>query len=825
MFKNYLKHSWRNIKRNKVNSFIHIAGLSIGMACVILIVMYVQDELSYDKFFADSSHIFQVNMTTMDNGTEVTTGGNTAPAVGPSLVAEYPEIESYARIYRPMDVMVRYKEDNKAETFFTEHRLMAVDSNFLQVFNYRFIQGDAATCLQKPGNVVITEQTARRYFGNENAIGKVLQFDVDRKPFVVTAVLKDIPSQSSFQFDVLAPIAAYPEVKKRSWNWFWLQVNTYVKLKPTAAVDKASIARLQSKFTSMVKKYAFAKPWSGTYDDFVKKGGKMAYSLLPFTDVHLYANGLTVPARLTTLGDIKHIYIFSAIALFIIILACVNFINLSTAQSSKRAKEIGIRKVLGSLRVQLIKQFLFEALLYSFISLIIAFAIVLLLLPSFNGIAGKPLSFLSIFTGNIWLYAVGLCAFTGLAAGIYPALYLTSFNPVAVLKGLKLFSNNTGNNFLRNGLVVFQFSISIALIICTAIVFKQLQYTQEKDLGLNKENVIVLANTKRLGSNEEIFRQQLTKQPFVMSSTVSSSIPTQANFGDGYVPEQMGDDKPLVSDVGLSSFMVDEHFIPTYNLKVLQGRNFSNEFNDSASVVINEAAAKLIGWKNPVGKYLQYPGNDQRFKVIAVVKDFNIASLRELVEPFALFYTTSKTYTIASSYISVRVQPGDMAKYLGSIETAWKSIAPATPFDYNFLDSDFDALYRNEQRMGAVLAVFTVLSIFVACLGLFGLSVYTAERRIKEIGIRKVLGASVQSVVTLLSKDFLRLVLLSSIIAFPAAWFAMSKWLQDFAYRVSIGWQVFIAAALGAVFIALATISFQALKAALANPVKSLRTE
>lgn len=824
MLKNYFTLAWRNILRNKVNTFIHIAGLSVGMACVILIVMYVQDEMGYDKFFRDSDHVFQVNMTTMDNGVESTTGGNTAPAVGPALVAEYPEVEAYARIYRPGDVLVRYKEDNKAENFFTERQVMAVDSNFLQVFNYNLLQGDAANCLQKPNSIVVTEQAAKKYFGSDDAIGKVLLLDVDRKPFVVTAVLKNIPSQSTFQFDMLAPISAYKEVKKRSWNWFWLQVNTYVKLKPSAGVDKASVAKLQSKFVSIVKKYVFKNPGE-TYEQFVKKGGKLEYSLMPFTQVHLYANALNVPARLNTLGDIKHIYIFSVIALFIVILACVNFTNLSTAQSGKRSKEVGIRKVLGSQRAQLIKQFLSEALLYSFISAIIALALILLFLPSFNGLAGKSLTFASIFTGNIWLYLVGLCVVTGLLAGIYPAFYLTSFNPVAVLKGLKLFKSNTGNIFIRNGLVVFQFTTSIALIICTTIVFKQLKYTQDKDLGLNKENVVIIANAKRLGGNEEAFRQQLASQGNVLGASISSSIPTKVNFGDDYVPEALGDDKPLVTGVGLSSFMVDESFIPTYKMHVLQGRNFSKQFNDSASVILNEAATKQIGWKNAVGKYLQYPGNDQRFKVIAVVKDFNIASLHELVEPFALFNASSQTYNLNSSYIAVRFKEGDMAANLEKLENTWKTFAPATPFDYTFLDSNFDALYRNEHRMAAVLAVFTALSIFVACLGLFGLSVYTAERRIKEIGVRKVLGASVQSVVTLLSKDFLKLVVLSAVIAFPAAWLTMSKWLQDFAYRVTIGWQVFVIAAFAAVFIALATISFQAIKAALSNPVKSLMSE
>jgi putative ABC transport system permease protein len=642
---------------------------------------------------------------------------------------------------------------------------------------------------------------------------------------VVTGVLKDIPSQSSLQFDMIAPIAAYKEVKKRSWNWSWLQVNTYVKLKDNAAVDKASLAKLEAKFPAMVKEFAFLDRRNGTFEAYTKKGGKIDYHLMPFTSVHLYAVAKETPARLTSLGNIKHIYIFSIIALFIIILACVNFMNLSTAQSAKRAKEVGIRKVLGSVKKQLIKQFLAEAMLYSIIATLIAFVMVLILLTPFNQVAGKTLSFSSIFSSYTWLFTIGLCIITGLLAGIYPAFYLTSFNPVTVLKGMKVFKNNFGNLFIRNGLVVFQFTVSIALIICTLIVFKQLRYTSDKDLGLTKENVVILANTDRLKDKEETFRQELMKQPGVMAATISSGIPTRTNFADSYVPEQTETDKPLLKEIGLSSFLVDNDFIAAMKIRVLQGRSFSPAFSDSASVILNETAAKQIGWKDPVGKYLEYPGNSQRFKVIAVVKDFSVASLREMVEPFALFHTSSKTYDLGHSYISVRYSPGSMNTYMAALENKWKRFVPGTPFDYSFLDGEFESLYRSEQRMGNVFGVFTFLSIFVACLGLFGLSVYTAERRKKEIGVRKVLGASVQSVVALLSRDFLKLVLISAIIAFPVAWVAMNKWLEDFAYRTEIGWAVFIFAAIAALAIALLTIGSQSIKAAIANPVKSLRTE
>ncbi len=811
--------------RNKINSILNISGLAIAIACVLMIAMYVKDEMSYDKFFANADHIFQLNMTTMDNGTEATTGGNTAPAVGPTLKEMYPEVESYARVYRPGDVVVRYDGSGKTENFYSEKNILAVDSNFLQIFNYQLLQGDAAACLQRPNSIVITETTAKKYFSGENPIGKILLFEAARKPFVVTAVLKDIPSNSSFQFDILEPITAYAEVKKRSWNWFWLQVNTWVKLKDNAPVDAVSLAKLEGKFPQMVKGRAFNKDYGQSYEEFIRKGGKLSYSLLPFTAVHLHAMPMQVPARLTTLSDIKYVYIFSIIALFIIILACVNFMNLSTAQSATRAKEVGIRKVMGSVKAQLIRQFLTEAMLYSIVATFIGVLLVLLLLRPFNEVAGKSLAFHSLITGDIWLFVFGLCLFTGLLAGLYPAFYLTSFKPVEVLKGMKIFKNNIGNLLIRNGLVVFQFTISIVLIICTIVVFKQLEYERGKDLGLNKENVVLIENTKRLGNNEESFREELTRQPGVMGASISSSIPTRVNFGDGYVPESTETDKPSLSDIGLSSFMVDNDFVSTLKLKILMGRNFSKEFNDSASVIINETAAKRIGWKQPVGKYLAYPGNGQRFKVIAVVKDFNLTSLRELVEPFALFNTSSKTYNLHTSFISVRVQSGNINEQIGRMETKWKNFAPATPFDFSFLDNEFDALYRSEQHMGTVFGIFTFFSIFVACLGLFGLSIFTAERRKKEIGVRKVLGASVQNVARLLSKEFLRLVTIAALIAFPVAWLAMSKWLQDFAYRINMGWWIFLIAGASAMAIALITVRFQAIKAAMANPVKSLRAD
>lgn len=823
MLRNYFKIAWRNITRNKVNSFINIAGLAIGMACVILIAFYVQDELSYDKYFKNHDRIYQVNLNGIQDGTDFWTG-NTPPTVGPALVSEIPEIESYVRIYRPGDLVVRTEGGKQAENYFTEKKILAVDSNFLQMFSYNMLEGNQKTCLDKPNSIVITEQTAKKYFGNSSALGKILLFDNDRIPFTVTGIVQDPQAQVTWKFDILASISSYAVVRRFSWSWVWLQVNTYVKLKDNVPNDEAGIAQIETKFPAVVKKHAASafRRIGQPLDEFYKKGGKWDFHLQPLTQVHLYS--ANIGSRVPSLSDIRYVYIFSAIALFIIVLACVNFMNLATAQSAGRAKEVGIRKVLGSEKKQLVRQFLSEAMLYSFIATATAIVLVIVFLKPFNEIAGKDLGFSLIFVNANWIYILGLSVITGMLAGSYPAFYLTSFQPAAVLKGLKFFKSNIGNLFIRNGLVVFQFTVSTALIICTLIVYMQLQYVRNKDLGLNKEDIIVISNSQRLGNSEESFREELTKLPGVMNVSITSSNPTAMNFADRYLPEPADTKEQTANEISLASFMVDNDFIPTLKIELLKGRNFSKEFNDSASVILNERAAKQIGWKNPVGMYMQYPGNSQRFKVIGVTKDFNIQSLRTVMEPFALFHTSSKTYN-PGHYMLARVKPVDMSKNIASFESKWKSFVADVSFDYTFLDEDFNALYSSDQRMGSIFTVFTMLSIFVGCLGLFGLAAYTAERRTKEIGVRKVLGASVHGLIALLSKDFIHLVLISAVVAFPLSWWHMNNWLEDFAYRITMEWWIFFISAFLALLIAFLTVSVQAFKAAVANPVKSLRTE
>ena len=823
MIQNYIKIAWRNLVRNKVSSIINIGGLAIGLACVLLIGMYVKDELGYDRFFKDANRIYRVN-THEKTGNDEFVAGHTPPPVGAALMSNFPEVESYTRIFLPGDEVVHYLDNGQRHSL-TEKSLLSVDSNFLQFFSYPLLAGDPKTCLNGPNYIVLTEKAAKKYFGDASPIGKNLVFDEYAKPFTVTAVLKDLPEQSSLQFDVLQSNVGMPPVKRFNWSWIWLQMGTYVKLKANAPNDEASIKRLEARFPAMVRVQAASafKRLGQPFDQFIKNGGKYDISLQPLTAIHLLSQN--IGSRYINQSDIKYVYIFSAVALFIMLLACVNFMNLATAQSAKRAKEVGIRKVLGSERGQLIGQFMSEAFLYTASATLIACFIVAACLPAFNQLAAKELSLQTFF--NVYTVAalVLLVLLTTLLAGMYPAFFLTSFKPAAVLKGSADADKTGGGFFTRNALVVFQFSVSTVLIICTIVVYKQLMYNQSKDLGFNKENVLIVANADRLGQHEESFRQELLQLPGVGGASISTSLPTQKSYTDTYKPE---DDENMTAsgkDLWLSGYMADESFVPTLKLQILEGRNFAKNFTDSASIILNETAVKQIGWSNPIGKTIFYPGDQRRFKVIGVVRDFNTESLRNPISSFALFYKTSQAIHVAPAYLAVRIKPGDYQKAIGHIQAKWAEFMPDNPFEYSFLDAEFDSLYRTDQTIGKVFSVFTFLSLTVACLGLLGLAMFTAERRTKEIGIRKVLGASVQNVVTMLSKDFLKLVMIASLIAFPVAWYAMNKWLQDFAYKTDISWWVFAISTGAVCAIALFTISFQSLKAAMTNPVESLRSE
>lgn len=824
MLKNYFKIAFRNLFRNKLSSFINIGGLVVGMTGVMLIAMYIREELKYDRFFLKADRIYQVNLNGNMGGQEWY-ASNTPPTVGPALARSIPAVETFTRTYQPGTIVVSNENPGGVKNQFTERKILAVDSNFLQVFDYKMLEGNAAGSLLQPNSIVLTETAARKYFGKQEALGKTLTLDQFKMPFIVSGILEDLPAQSTLRFDMLIPVAACGAVKQFSWSWVWCQMNTYVMLKENVATTPEAIKQVEATFPAVVKANAaqafrrIGKP----FDKFIADGGKWDFHLQPLTEVHLYSD--EVQTSYLTLGSIRYVYIFATIAAFLIILACVNYMNLSTAHATKRTKEIGVRQALGSSRKQLRRQFLAESLLFSLAAVFISFALVILLLPWFNDLAGRSISLSDALNAGSLVFVACLWLLTGLLAGSYPAFYLTSFRPVEILKGIIRFRKNAGSMFVRNGLVVFQFTISVVLIICTLVVFMQLRYTQSKKMGLNKNNVLIIPGLEKMVA-KSAFVEELNHVPGIGVATLSTGIPTGNTFTDSYTPEPGTAKEIVAEDISLSSFIADEQFIPTLQLELLQGRNFSKNFNDSLSVIVNEETVKATGWKDPVGMYMSYPGgNGQRFKVIGVVKDFDVQSVHNSMTPFALFHPSSQTYDINSWYALASVEPGRMDETIQSLEKKWKTFAPEVPFEYSFLDQQFEAMYFSEKRMAIVFGIFTMLSIAVGCLGLFGLSVFTAERRTKEIGIRKVLGAGSASIVASLSKVFIQLVVVSILIASPVAWFAMNKWLETFAYRINISWWMFVAAGLLVLFIALATVSFQAIKAALSNPVKILRTE
>ena len=811
------KIAFRSFRKNKFYSLINIAGLAVGLAGCILIFMYLQNELNYDQFLEDKDRIHQVVLSGSFGGDEFEIS-NTPPPVGEALQTEFPEIESYTRYHTPGDLVMHY-EDQK----FTESHVWMVDSNFLEFFSFPLIKGDATTCLRGTQSIVLTERMAQKYFGQVNPLGQ--QLFLQEEPFTVVAILRDLPAQSSLQFDALVPIATSDRVKFFSWSWIWLQVDTYVKTK--RAFKKDQLSALAAKFPTMVRQQAASafKRVGQDIDEFFEQGNRWDFYLNPLKDIHL--NSAEVGGRLDTKGDIQDIYIFGTVGLFLLLLACINFMNLATAQSLSRTQEVGVRKVLGSSRSTLIGQFLSEAMLYSIIAQIGAIGLVILALPPFNQVMNQELQIVDLVSGWTFAAVLVLPIIVGFLAGSYPAFFLSKFKPVAILKG-KSTTNDKRQIWLRNGLVVFQFTISLALVICTWTVLQQINYAMNGDLGINEDDVIVIPNVEYLNDRSVAFKEALQQLPEIEQASITTSLPSSTNFfGDFYVPEKLADGQNAIEDLQLFSYMVDADFVPSMGINILQGRNFDkNRGLDSLTVILNQTAVNMIGWEEPIGKFLTYPGgNNRRYEVIGVMKDFHILSLRQNIEPFALFNETADKYGLPHSFIAAKLKPKTNRKVFQQIEQLWTSFAPTAPFNFSFLTQNINGQYQSEDRLSRVLGVFTMLSIFVACLGLLGLITYATEQRVKEIGVRKVLGATTGNIIQLLSKDFLKLVLVAFVIAAPIAYYLMDQWLQEFAYRIDIQWWVFLLAASAAMVIAFLTVGFQSAKAALANPVDSLRNE
>lgn len=806
MFKNYLKIAIRNVQKHKGYAFINISGLAIGMACCILIITYIVNELSYDKYHENSDRIYRI-------ATEVNMGGFTgliavsnAP-VAPVLHQDYPEVLNATRIRVLSDRFVKYEDKQ-----FYEEQLLYADNSIFDIFTFPMIKGDPKTALVTAYSVVLTEETAKKYFGDDDPIGKVLKFN-NQDDFTVTGVVENVPRNSHFAFDMLCSLETYFVINKHAReNWFNFNLFTYLLLP-----EKYDHKELENKFPALVDKY-MGKVIKGL-------GGELKYFLQPLTSIHLHSH---LENELSGNSNILYVYIFSAIALFILFIACINFMNLATARSATRAKEVGMRKVIGAHKRELIRQFLGESFIYSFFSLIVALIIVQFALPLLRSISGTELRM--NYAEMPWLIPglLGLVFFVGIIAGSYPALFLSSFQPANVLKGS--LKSGAGNKRFRNVLVVAQFIISVTLIIGTGIILNQLKYMKNKELNFDKENVVFMRITdQKIQQSIDFIKDEFEKIPGVISVAASSSVPGQSASVSPYIPEGFTEDSSQL----MESVDADQNFIPTLGIEIVDGRNFSTEFSTDKkeAVIINETAVRKFGWNNPVGKTIKAPEGEApkgaegvgvwaTKTVIGVVKDFHLASLHKIIMPLYLSNTPDYLDTI-----SIKLNPEDTTNTLNLLKEKWKEIDPFRPFEYSFLDETFDSQYRSDERLSKIFASFTVFAIFIACLGLFGLASFMSEQRTKEIGIRKVLGASVPGIVVLLSKNFLKLVIIANIIAWPISYFVMKNWLENFAYRIDIGLWLFMLTGALSLCIALLTVSYQSIKASLSNPVNAIKYE
>lgn len=809
MIKNYIKVAWRNLLKNKGFSLINIVGLATGLACFILISLYVTDEISYDRYNKKANRIYRIDSDIRFGGADLKLAVTSDP-MGAVLKSDYPQVEQYVRFYNSSGAKLVKKENE----YINENNVAHADSTLFDVFTIPLISGNSKTALNDPNTVVLTESTARKYFGTADAVGKIIETNENNSTlYKVTAVMQDFPSNSHFNFDM---IFSMDNVQYGWGNFLSHNLQTYIVLKPDVDYKE-----FEKKFPQVLDKYVLpqAKQFMkiGSMAEFEQAGNKLQYSLMPLTDIHLHSDRFP---ELGVNGNIQYVYIFSAVAIFILLIACVNFMNLSTARSANRAKEVGIRKVLGTGKNSLVGQFLTESILTVFISMLLAVLIVYLAISWFNGISGKELRISNLFQNGYLIFLCALPLIVGLLAGIYPAFFLSSFQPIVVLKGGQ--AKGFKRSKMRSALVVFQFATAIILIIGTIVVFRQLNFIQTKKLGFNKDQMLVVNNTGAIGNKQDAFKQEILKLSGVSGATYAGYLPVSSSSrNDNSFSKDAAMD--VKNGLNMQVWNVDYDYIHMMGMEIIKGRAFSPEFGqDSSGIILNESAAQKLDYDDPIGKKIYtYNDNNQpiSYTIVGVVKNFNYESLRQSIAPLSLRLGFNKWVT------AFKVNTADIKGLIAQVETKWKGISGGIPFSYQFLDEAFDNMYRKEQRVGKVALTFAVLAIIIACLGLFGLATYLAEQRTKEIGVRKVLGASVPNLVSMLSGDFAKLVVVGAVIAFPVAWFAMNKWLEDFAYRVQIGWWIFLLAAVITLLVALLTVSFQAIKAAIANPIKSLRTE
>jgi len=802
MIKNYIKTALRNLRRHKGYAFINIAGLAIGMACCLLITFFVLYQLSYDKYHNNADRIYRLCSDAQLGGKIMQMPLSNEP-IGPVLERDYPEVLSAARLKWRSRIPIKYQDQ-----LFYEEGVFWADNSIFEVFTFPMISGDPRNALDRAYTVVLTRSLAEKYFGNQEPVGKILKLN-NREDYTVTGVVEDVPDNSHFTFSMLCSFETlYASGREERDTWFNFNLYTYVLLPEN--YDKT---QLEAKFPALADHYMGEQMKS--------MGGKINYFLQPLTRIYLYSH---MENEIAPTGDIRNVYVFSAIAFFILFIACINFMNLATARSSLRAREVSMRKVVGARKKELIAQFIGESFIYSSLSMIISLVLVTLALPYFRSMAG--IDFRLHFVDFRWMIPgfLGLVFFVGLAAGSYPAVFLSSFQPAHVLKGET--KAGLSHSRFRRILVTAQFVISVGLIIGTGILNNQVRFMKNTDLGFDKESMAVLPiMDNEVRNSLDSIKTQIKEIPGVISTGASSVIPggepdTNPIIPQGFNPEQ---------NYFMDRMDVDSDFIPTLGIKMVKGRNFSREFGTDSeqAVIINETAARAFGWEDPVGKTIQRPTGSTPSKVqwntmtvVGVAKDFHIRSLHQKAAP--LYITNIPRYL---DMLSIKIRKSGKSEILGRIREIWKSVDPGRPFDYFFLADSFDSQYRAEEKLSGISTLFSIFAVVVACLGLFGMASFATERRRREIGIRKMMGASITNVMVLLTKDFVKLVILANLIAWPAAYFVMKKWLQNFAYQTPIGFGIFLLTGFLSIAIALLTVSYQSVRAALSDPVQAIKYE
>lgn len=827
MIKNYFLLFVRNLKRQKLFSVINLLGLTVSIASTLMLYLYVRHEFSYDDFHPNVNRLYRVNQTFIWAEDRNNQFSRTGPGVANALKEELPEVELITSLHTPGNFIVSYITPSKEVLAFEEAEIFAADSNFFKVFNFRLVKGDAASAFRQANTLVMTESTAKKYFAQENPIGKLVRLGGlnggDQQTYEVTGVVEDTPDNSTIQFDVLLSMKSFPLVERLHWSWIWTQLETFVLFDANTNIEN-----VKQKLTLIPRKRAeetLQRVMNMSYDEYLQSGKKWELFLQPVTSLHLPNE--TVLGSFPDTGNIKIVYSFIGAAIFIVLLSCVNFMNLSTAQFTRRIKEASVRKILGLGKKELSISYFLEALMFCSIALLLALALTQILLPGFNLITGKALK-LDLFS-NIELPAasVGLVLLMAIFSSTYPALFLSSFNPVEAIKG-KLKVGREGKTF-RNGLVVFQFSVSIILIICTAIVFQQLKMVSEKDLGFDKENLLVVHHTEAVQNPETLAAAALNVTGAVNASWCTSAPPSVFG-GDTFTAEGESDKK-----FPLNYTSADDKFIPTLGIKLKIGRNFSiHNPGDSSRVILNESAVKKIGWaldESVIGKKIAYPngGPGVTFEVIGVVGDFNYWTIAAPIEPMAIFNVkNSRIGDGDKEFLVIRIAGQDSRTWettLADLNQLWKQHAGDTPFEYSFIDDAFAKTFATHQQFGKILTIMAFLAILIACLGLLGMIIYALEQRTKEIGIRKVSGASVYAIFMLISKGYTKLIVIAFAIGAPMAYWMMNLWLQDFAYRITPSLWIFLVAGVSTLLLGILITSYHSIKAALTNPVDVLKDE